>query len=552
MVSVGQVALMLHRGLPLNRMQIVAVGLPVLVAVALVAHQMAQPDSLTGVNGYDDGVYMAGSLLMWRGVMPFADFTFLHPPGILFLLGPAALSSHLFGEANAFVLARVATAGVAVANVGLVALVVRRHGPLAMFAAGIMLATFPAAVAATQTVSLEPWMVLFSLSAAVILFDRSGRVASRRRQLVAGALLGAGMLVKLWVAAVAVAAVATVFFAGGRQQAQRVAGVAAAVFAVPMVLIAVISRGGAITQAVLAQAGRERTGPWAVPIDQRLAAISGHAYPINPAPWWVLPAALAVVIVVLLSWALRWGRLRPVDNFVLAAGTLMVASVLVAPQFYPYYPYFAFVGLALVAGTVIGLVTSRPASAASASAASASASASAVASAAGTGFPAGAKSPMGRSRVGLTAGVVGAALVVVAVVNAQTALTTNRTYLAQVEPPSAILGWAVPAGACVASDSYAPLILADRFIEGVGDCRIEVDPFGLALLKVGVAPSSNTVVFDDDLTTDWRTRLLTVDAVVLVAPYSNFLPWPPGQREWFDQQFYLFASDDGAAVYLRR
>lgn len=69
---------------------------------------------------------------------------------------------------------------------------------------------------------------------------------------------------------------------------------------------------------------------------------------------------------------------------------------------------------------------------------------------------------------------------------------------------------------------------------------------------MGVAPSSNTVVFDDDLTADWRARLLTVDAVVLVAPYSNFLPWPPGQREWFDQQFYLFASDDGAAVYLRR
>ncbi|HEX4803712.1 MAG TPA: hypothetical protein VFV14_09380, partial [Myxococcaceae bacterium] len=39
---------------------------------------------------YDEGVYFASSSLLLRGELPYRDFAFVHPPGLLYCLWPAA------------------------------------------------------------------------------------------------------------------------------------------------------------------------------------------------------------------------------------------------------------------------------------------------------------------------------------------------------------------------------------------------------------------------------------------------------------------------------
>ena len=52
---------------------------------------------------YDTAVYFSASALLFRGVIPYRDFVFVHPPGALYLLG---LTSFL-DPAKAFAGARV-------------------------------------------------------------------------------------------------------------------------------------------------------------------------------------------------------------------------------------------------------------------------------------------------------------------------------------------------------------------------------------------------------------------------------------------------------------
>ncbi len=61
-------------------------------------------------TGYDDGVYFSASALLLRGVLPYRDFVFVHPPGILHFL---SLVSWLPDPATGFVAARVLAAIVA-------------------------------------------------------------------------------------------------------------------------------------------------------------------------------------------------------------------------------------------------------------------------------------------------------------------------------------------------------------------------------------------------------------------------------------------------------
>lgn len=44
----------------------------------------------TGIDMYDDGVYVAAASLFVRGVMPYRDFVLVHPPGLTLFLSPVA------------------------------------------------------------------------------------------------------------------------------------------------------------------------------------------------------------------------------------------------------------------------------------------------------------------------------------------------------------------------------------------------------------------------------------------------------------------------------
>ena len=61
-----------------------------------------------GVTQYDDGVYLGAAIRFVSGVLPYRDFVFVQPPGIVVLMSPVALlgradrfaPTHLFWRAS--------------------------------------------------------------------------------------------------------------------------------------------------------------------------------------------------------------------------------------------------------------------------------------------------------------------------------------------------------------------------------------------------------------------------------------------------------------------
>ena len=93
--------------------------------------------------------------------------------------------------------ARLATAVADAANVTLIGLLVRHRGSLAVTLACAGYAIYPAALIASQTLLLEPWLNLFCLLGALLVFP-PGRRAGSRRLAWGGACFGFAAAIKIW------------------------------------------------------------------------------------------------------------------------------------------------------------------------------------------------------------------------------------------------------------------------------------------------------------------------------------------------------------------
>lgn len=96
---------------------------------------------------YDEGVYFSAASMLLEGVLPYRDFVFVHPPGIVVFLALTSAWTHSFlGVDGAFALSRWIAAAIGAVNVLLVArLVPRSPGTVpwgALFAAAFY-ATYP-------------------------------------------------------------------------------------------------------------------------------------------------------------------------------------------------------------------------------------------------------------------------------------------------------------------------------------------------------------------------------------------------------------------------
>src|SRR3984885_5095651 len=151
------------------------IALAPLLGVGLRIFQLTRPGYLTGFTQYDDGVYIGNALRLVNGVIPYRDFAMVQPPGSMLLMVPAALG-------------------------------VRHRGPLAAGVASGVYAVYPAALNASQSLFLEPWLNLFCLLGAVLLFDGDHLAGHRdvagehgsRRAFWAGVCFGFAAAVKIW------------------------------------------------------------------------------------------------------------------------------------------------------------------------------------------------------------------------------------------------------------------------------------------------------------------------------------------------------------------
>ncbi len=181
------------------------IALAAILALALRLFQLSRPGYLAGFTQYDDGVYFGNALRLVHGAIAYRDFAMVQPPGSMLLMAPIALAAKVFGTAWGLAAVRLATALADTANVVLIGLLVRHRGPLAVGLACGGYAVYPAALIASQTLLLEPWLNLFCLLWAVLLFQ-SGQLASPRRLAWGGACFGFAAAVKIWAFAPAVLA----------------------------------------------------------------------------------------------------------------------------------------------------------------------------------------------------------------------------------------------------------------------------------------------------------------------------------------------------------
>lgn len=175
------------------------------IALAAFAFRLA---ALLGTGGpfgaassYDDGVYFSASALWLRGVLPYRDFVFVHPPGILWFLG---LLSWLPDPAHAFAAARVMACAVGGINALLVGcIVMRAAGPFGGLVAASLYAIYPDAMTAERSTYLEPFLNLACLSSMYVWLR-----TDKRSPLLAGFLAGVACAVKLWGGIWVIAAIA--------------------------------------------------------------------------------------------------------------------------------------------------------------------------------------------------------------------------------------------------------------------------------------------------------------------------------------------------------
>lgn len=209
---------------------------------------------------YDDGVYFSAAALLTQGLLPYRDFVFVHPPGLLLFLAPLASLAEKLDPAQVFSAARWLLAAVGGLNVYLAGRVGHRAaGPLAGLAAAVFYAAYPEAIIQERGPYLEPVLNLCCLGAAAVwLSPRTER--SWRWAFGAGALLGLAFSVKVWALLWGAASLASLPRGRALKSLSALAGgaaLAAAVVLSPFLLAAPVAM---VEQTVLFHAWRPPDG----------------------------------------------------------------------------------------------------------------------------------------------------------------------------------------------------------------------------------------------------------------------------------------------------
>jgi hypothetical protein len=317
------------------------------IRVAILLHT----DGWLGSSAYDDGVYYAAGASFAHGRWPYADFLFLQPPGIVAALAPFTALGRVIGDPAAVTVARLVWIGVGAANCALVAVVAgRRSWRAALIAGGFAACFFPLAYGERSTL-LEPLGTLLLLVALLVSEGRGGRAA-----IVAGAIAGAAVDVKIWYV---VPVLVLVAFSRHRLRFLLGAVGGGLLIAAPFLLR---DPGALIKQVFLDQLGRPRlsTDTFA----GRAVVLTGSRYTqgaADPVPKELLAVTAAIVLLALVAAVLalrvRLGRIAVVQA-VLTTGILLIS-----PSFFTHYVTYPAPWIALLLGigaeTALGRIRRR-------------------------------------------------------------------------------------------------------------------------------------------------------------------------------------------------
>jgi hypothetical protein len=504
----------------------VNIAIIVITAVALALrlyYQYTRPGFLVGVTEYDDGPYFGSAVRLVHGSLDYRNFVLVQPPGITLLMSPVGVLTYWTGTAWGLAIGRILTVLAGTAAVALAGLLVRHRGLLAVVVTCGIMAVYADAVAAAHTVLVEPWLVLFCLIGAVVVFDGDRLTDSSRRMLWGGAAFGFAGAVEGW-AIVPVLIITALCLPKIRQALRFVAGVAAG-FLIPSLPFIIASPSQFYRSVITAQVGY-RAHTVRVGVLLRLKNIIGLPYTLGWARTTVLLAVLAVVIYVLVTQAgavLITKKPQPIlDWFATVSTVLVVAMFLWPPQFHYHFAAFLAPFLAMTLALPLARMLADVAP--------------------GTIGPA-----LLRQLTWAAVGLAGLALAIVAVFQAKFESGAPSV----IGPIPARIDQIIPPGACVLTDQVSVTLAADRFESDVPGCSQMVDSLGTDLaLGDGRRPQSGAGRVPA-VSQAWHQAFSTA-GWVLLTPKSNLrIPWNPALLAYFHSHFRLARHMNTYNLYVR-
>jgi len=506
-------------GVPLGRIQTPRLTYAVIAVCTAAAaflrfYVLARPGYLLGVTGYDDGVQFGDAVRLVSGVIPYRDFVVVQPPGSILLMAPVALLGKATGAAWGLAIARLLTAAADTACVVLLGLLVRHRGPVAAGIACGIYAVYPDALVAAQTFLLEPWLNLFCLIGALLVFD-GDQLAQGRRLAWGGAAFGFAVAVKLW--ALAPLAVIGLLAARSPRSPRRLgllaAGVAAGL-AAPVLPFLSMAPAALIKDVLTTQFVRASLiHPAPLPRLTDLAGLSLFPHLSSLLGDLVLIAVVAVVAIgYLAAWRARARRPAALDWYALI-GLVAVTGMLLWP--YGYWPHYG-----AVAGPFLALVLA---------------------------LPAGLLGPEEHRRqiVALMAACAVAVVVIAALGLRQFVAETG------LQAPASLTAGAdrlIPPGSCVLSNDPSLTVSADRFAPASPACPAMVDAYGTLLAMTDgrkmLAPPQQV----RSVTALWGAQFARARYVWLETGSEGQIPWTPALYAYFTSHFRLLGLVNGPGV----
>jgi alpha-1,2-mannosyltransferase len=486
-------------------------------------YQLARPGYLVGVTEYDDGVQFGDALRMVSGVIPYRDFVVVQPPGSILLMTPVALLAKVTGSAWGLGIARVLTAGADTACVALLGLLVRHRGAVAAGVAAGIYAVYPDALVAAHTFMLEPWLNLFCLIGALLVFEGDG-ITEGRRLAWGGAAFGFAVTIKLW-ALVPLAVIGLLLLPRPRRLA-ALAGGAAAALGIAVLPFLVMAPGGVANDAVISQL--DRAGVKHAPPLPRLSDLAGFSpFPNLPASFkdLVLLAIAAAVPVGYMAGCMAARRLPAALDWYAMIGVVTVIVMLLWPfGYWSHYGAFAGPFIALVLALPAGLLC--------------------LVTRGSQIVPAVA--------VGLVA-AVGIAGVGLRQFAAETRLAASTSLALSADK-------LIPAGACVLSNDSSNAVSANRFTSGTAGCPAMVDAYGslLAMTDGGKMSASPQAV--NSVREVWRSAFSRARYVWVESGSQGQIPWTAALYADFTSRYKLIGLVNGpgarnapeGGLYVRR
>jgi hypothetical protein len=497
----------------------IAVGVG-LLSLGISVWQMTVPEFL---QFYDSGVYLSASIHLVSGILPYRDFTFVQPPGILLLLSPEAVVSRIFGSHDGFILARVMSGLVTALNASLLAWLLRGRGRMIMVVSGASLALLPVACFVSTTVELDPYCICFVLLGSLMVTS----AAQRRHEIptrtlaIAGGLFGIAALIKLWAVFPFIALVLCIV-PSCRTRILALVGPAAGIFTALALPFFVAAPRSFISQVLTEQLFRKANERDDVGMLFRLKGMTGFAN-TSIAPTLTETTVVFGVLACLVTVAyMHRGKREMVDSYLLVAAVVTIGGFLTSPVYFIYYGYFT-------APFLIGMV---------------------AISMARLGGPA----RILVRRVGISPGVhrlvtgllsvIGVLLVFAWVLYVTTfySITTfaSGAYAPWFTPISKI----VPSGSCVVYDWAAYGIVSNRLISDTPKCPNIVDSYGMWMAwGYQLIPPSPKFV------KEWRSFFAEAQYAVLSSPSSSLVPWNPSLTDWFHANYHLLFNHGYLFIY---